>query len=72
MRVDHGKIERREEQVRVSDGNEHGVIGSWLALIHQVCGLVCVTRVGTGADQWSIGQIELGNPCDKGWDTSLG
>lgn len=65
MRIDHSKVERRKEDIRISQSDEHGIVNSRVALEHLASRLVGVTRVLASDFKRSVGEIELGNPSDK-------
>lgn len=62
VRVDHGQVEGSEEEVAVSDGQEHGAVRSWVALVDFAGRLVGVTGVVASDGQRSVSEVELANP----------
>ncbi len=76
VRVDHAKVERREEHISVRQSNEARTVddGSTIGVDRGVR-LVRVPGVGARDDQGSVGHVELSNPRDEGrlaGDTALG
>jgi len=70
MRVNHAEIERCQEQVGVSQGNEHRPVDLLLALVNLASGLEGVTLVRSSNGERGVGQVELCNPSDEGRSAS--
>lgn len=65
MGVDHAQVEGSQENVRISERDEHSVVGHWVTLVDLTSGLVGETSVVAGDLKRSVGQVELRHPGDE-------
>jgi hypothetical protein len=64
--VDHGQVERSQEEIRVGDSDEHGVVGSRVALEDLGRWLVGEARVCAVHHQRRVGEVQLRHPRNEG------
>lgn len=65
VRVDHAQIERREEEIRVGQRDEHGAVDSWVALVDLASRLVRVPSILARAHQRRVREVQLRHPGDE-------
>ena len=54
MRVQHGGIERGDEEIEVGDHDRHGAVDDALGAIDEAQGLVCEAGVVARERQWRV------------------
>ena len=67
MRVEHGRVERGDEEVKVREHNGHGAVDDAVGAVDKALGLVGETR-GVGCQgQWGVSDWALVSwGCDVG------
>ena len=71
MWINHTQIERRQEQIAISQGHEHGPIHRRISLIHNRRGLIRIPGPLFRNDERRIGEIQLRDPGNELWLPSL-
>lgn len=59
MRVQHGGVERSDEEVEIGQHDGHGTVDDAIGAVDEALGLVGVTGVVASRDEWAVREVEL-------------
>ena len=59
MRVQHGGVERGDEEIKVSDHDGQSAVDDALGAIHKAQGLICVAGVVSREREWRVSDVAV-------------